>query len=101
MVSVDVKHHVYLLTRAAATQSYVWVWVLRVWVSISMGIYGMANLFMIWISISGYVRAKICELSLFILYVQPMSLHDLLVVYTPSRQLRSSADTRILRLPHV
>ena len=26
---------------------------------------------------------------------------DLLTVYTPSRQLRSSADTRILRIPHV
>jgi len=31
----------------------------------------------------------------------PAYLSDLLHVYTPSRQLRSSADTRLLRIPHV
>ena len=31
----------------------------------------------------------------------PAYLSDLLTVYTPSRQLRSSADTRTLRVPHV
>ena len=31
----------------------------------------------------------------------PAHFSDLLTVYTPSRQLRSSADTRTLRIPHV
>ena len=31
----------------------------------------------------------------------PAYLSDLLTLYTPSRQLRSSADTRTLRIPHV
>ena len=55
-----------------------------------------------WLPVQARVDYKLSTVCLnFFSDSSPVHLSDLLSVYTPSRQLRSSADTRTLRIPQV
>ena len=55
-----------------------------------------------WLPVQARIEYKLCVLCYnYFSGSLPAYLSDLLSVYTPSRQLRSSCDTRKLRIPHV
>ena len=55
-----------------------------------------------WLLIDARIKYKLCSLCFgAITSTCPVCLSDLLKIYTPSRQLRSSADIRILCIPSV
>ncbi len=55
-----------------------------------------------WLPIDARIKYKLCSLCFgAITSTGPVYLSDLLKIYTPSRQLRSSADIRILCIPSV
>ena len=55
-----------------------------------------------WLPIDARIKYKLCSLCFgAVTSAGPVYLSDLLKIYTPSRQLRSSADIRILCIPSV
>ena len=55
-----------------------------------------------WLPVQARIDYKLATLChAFFCNTAPSYLSDLLSVYSPSRELRSSADTRILRIPHI
>ena len=55
-----------------------------------------------WLPVDARIKHKLCSLCFgAITSTGPVYLSDLLKIYTPSRQLRSSADIRILCIPSV
>ena len=55
-----------------------------------------------WLAIQARIEYKLSTLFHFFFFdTEPVYLSDLLHVYSPSRQLRSSSDSRTLPIPHI